>query len=312
MLIIADDLTGAADCAAACPRCGVYSSVLLELPKSREEAAELETCGVLSIDANTRGLRPEQATDAIEKLLYALDALFEGSDRTLLFKKVDSTLRGNMAAEIAATLKVRRTRTTRAGRVVVVFAPASPEQGRTTVNGHQRVHGQALEDSELWKREETSARSDIAAMLREAGLTCGLVELSVVRAGIASLQKAIVMLARDVDVVICDAETDADLRDIAVASMALGSATVWAGSAGLARHIPAAAGLAPAIGNVTDKTYASGPTLFVVGSAATASRDQARFSAASDDMLTYHISHETLLGGGHSSGFQELGRQDRA
>ena len=78
MLIIADDLTGAADCAAACARCGVYSSVLLELPKSREEAAELETVGVLSIDADTRGLRPEQATDAIEKLLYGLDAMLAG------------------------------------------------------------------------------------------------------------------------------------------------------------------------------------------------------------------------------------------
>ena len=63
------------------------------------------------------------------------------------------------------------------------------------------------------------------------------------------------------------------------------------------------------MGNVTDETYAPGPTLFVVGSAATASRDQARVLAASHDMLTYHISHELLLGGGHSSGFQELGSQ---
>jgi 4-phospho-D-threonate 3-dehydrogenase / 4-phospho-D-erythronate 3-dehydrogenase len=306
MLIIADDLTGAADCAAAGARNGIDAKVLLRLPNSPEEAMDLESVGVLSIDADTRGLRPEQAANTVEKLLDRLDALVEGYDRMLLFKKVDSTLRGNVAAEIAATLKVRRTQTGRGGRVVVLFAPASPEHGRTTEQGQQRVHGQALEHTDLWQDEERPARSDIAELLREVGLTCGLVELSMVRAGIASLEKAIVTLARDVDVVVCDAETDGDLRDIAVASMALGSATVWAGSAGLARHIPAAAGLAPAMDNVTDNAYAAGPTLFVVGSAATTSRDQARVLAASHDMLTYRISHEILPGGGHSTGFQEL------
>ena len=309
MLIIADDLTGAADCGVACARCGVDSKALLWLPNSLEEATGLESVGVLSIDADTRGLRPEQAANAVEKLLDQLDALLKGSHRTLLFKKVDSTLRGNVAAEIAAILKVRRTQTRGTRRVVVVFAPASPEHGRTTVNGRQRVHGQALEDSDLWKREEAPARSDITELLREVGLTCGLVELSSVRAGVVPLEKAIVTLARNVDIVICDAASDADLRDIAVASMALGTDTVWAGSAGLARHIPAAAGLAPEFDSLTNATFAPGPTLFVVGSPATVSQEQARVLSALPEIIAYSVPQAILLGGGHSPGFQELGKQ---
>jgi 4-hydroxythreonine-4-phosphate dehydrogenase len=109
--------------------------------------------------------------------------------------------------------------------------------------------------------------------------------------------------------VICDAETNADLRDIAVASMALGSATVWAGSAGLARHIPAAAGFAPELSAQTDATYGPGPTLFVVGSSATVSREQARVLAASPEIIAYRVPHAILLGGGHSPGFQQLDTQ---
>ena len=51
-------------------------------------------------------------------------------------------------------------------------------------------------------------------------------------------------LAGGADVLVCDAETDADLAAIAEASLALGGATIWAGSAGLAGWLVEAMGLA--------------------------------------------------------------------
>lgn len=51
-----------------------------------------------------------------------------------MYKKVDSTIRGQISAEITAALKVF-------GQTMVVLAPAFPSTGRTTVGGYQLLHG---------------------------------------------------------------------------------------------------------------------------------------------------------------------------
>ncbi|OAI65685.1 Hrp-dependent type III effector protein, partial [Ralstonia solanacearum] len=61
---------------------------------------------------------------------------------TRLYKKIDSTLRGNVAAEVAALVPV-------AGLAVV--APAFPAAGRTTRNARQWLHGVAVEETEVWR-----------------------------------------------------------------------------------------------------------------------------------------------------------------
>src|SRR5690349_6288616 len=90
-------------------------------------------------------------------------------------------------------------------------------------------------------------------------------------------------------VLICDYETDQDLRAIADASVTLGSGTVFAGSAGLAYHLPQAAGLTGTRFAVIDEPLAVGPTLFVIGSPAPRSQEQARTLAASCGIVTVTV-----------------------
>ena len=285
ILIIADDLTGAADCGAVFAGRGMETTVVLsrpgEEPAHRSAAIHAD---VVAIDADTRGLDAKQAAEAVARGVeqYAISEGREG----LLFKKVDSTLRGNVAAELAGALRARRANVSAGERAAVLFAPAFPAHGRTTVNGRQWVNGRPLEQTEMG----CSSRASIGAMLQEAGLSCGLVELEMVRAGADTLMSAVGRVANETDVVVCDAETEDDLRAIACAGMGLGPRTIWAGSAGLARHIPDAAGW----GRHWDERPRAelrvlGPTLFVVGSAAAVSREQARALAAAPDLLVVTV-----------------------
>ena len=57
----------------------------------------------------------------------------------LVFKKIDSTLRGNIAAETEAVLRA-------ADATLAVCAPAFPGTGRTTVDGVQYAHGERVGD----------------------------------------------------------------------------------------------------------------------------------------------------------------------
>jgi len=299
LLVIADDLSGAADCGIACARHGLSTLVVLG-----DTADEIDT-DVLSVDGNTRHLDSAKAAAETARLVrkYIRD---EGQ---LLFKKLDSTLRGNVAAELAAALEARRGVALNRERIVAVLAPAFPANGRTTSSGWQLVHGKPLEETELWQRESLPAQSHIPGILREAGLRPALIGLNSIRSSKEALQGAMKTLSADTDVLVCDAETDQDLSAIADASMVLGRSTIWAGSAGLAYHLPQAAGFAYGVGyppvSFLDQPLASGPTLFVVGSLSSVSREQVKVLAASSDVLTFNIPPNTLLAGETSPDWRE-------
>ena len=256
MVILADDLSGAADCGIVCTEAGLDTLVILG---DRAEAPDAE---VLAIDADTRGRT--QAAAVAETV--RLTRRYDGPGR-LLFKKLDSTLRGHVAAELAAMLHTRR----ETGPACIVMAPAFPATGRSTVEGMQLLHGTPLQHTEIWQREGMLHRAHIPEMLQHAGLHTAHVALDTVRG--AALAQAIATAAAGHDAVVCDAETEADLEAIAVASVPLGFGTIWAGSAGLARYLPEAAGLTrpPAPVRVPP---ADGPILFAVGSLSRVSREQ--------------------------------------
>ena len=94
-LIIADDLTGAADCAVAFAKRGLDAAVLWG-------HGEDSGASVLSVDADSRHL---PAAEAAARQLTAQAAHWRPGVR--LYKKIDSTLRGQPAAELAAQLRAR-------------------------------------------------------------------------------------------------------------------------------------------------------------------------------------------------------------
>jgi D-threonate/D-erythronate kinase len=286
MLVIADDLTGAADCAVSSAALRCRAEVLLYSRDDQLVEAWPDT-DILSIDANIRCLPAEQASELTTRLINLCDSHSANSRGDVLFKKIDSTLRGNVACELAALLRARRSNIPSSAKLSVLMAPALPAQGRTTVGGRVLVHGVPLEKTDIWQAEARTAPSDIPHLLAEAGLSCGLIDMQTVRSGSTALRQAILQSSKQNDVVLCDAETDSDLHAVAEASVGQPAIAALVGSAGLSCQIPRAIGIAP-----TTESHewgsAAGPTLFIVGTPASVSRQQARILEATADIAAFH------------------------
>jgi uncharacterized protein YgbK (DUF1537 family) len=271
IVMIADDLSGAADCAVGCAVQGLRTIVQFS------EAPSSEPAQVLAIDAATRSMFAVHAAAAVARIV----AKYEHAPGRVLFKKLDSLLRGHIGSELAA---MRRNGTP----AVIVMAPALPAHGRTTIDGCQCLNGQRF------------ANAEAPRLLESAGLTSAKISLDLIR-GTPALANKMAELAHQHDVLVCDAETEADLRSVAAAIAALPKAgwdgsIIWAGSSGLARHIPAAMGIAGASDPVADPNF-RGPILVVVGSRTRAAHEQVREAASSDGTTTVFLSPETLRQG---------------
>jgi len=296
IVVIADDLTGAADCAASSAAAGYRAIVLLHSPEDQESEAGWPDSDILSIDTNSRCLSAEQGSELTTRLIHLCDSHNADCPEYVLFKKIDSTLRGNVADELAALLHARRSMNRANAKLSILMAPALPAQGRTTVGGRVLVHGAPLEKADIWQTEARTAQSDILELLAEAGLSCKLVDTNTVRSGLTRLRQAILQFAKQIDVVVCDAETDSDLCAIAEASLGEPTLTAWVGSAGLASQIPLAIGMAPD-SECREWSFSAGSTLFVVGTAASVSREQARMLETIPEIATFHATPAVL----HSS-----------
>jgi uncharacterized protein YgbK (DUF1537 family) len=239
VLILADDLTGAADSAAAFVGRARSVSVLLQV-RARSDS------DVVAIDLDTRS-RPERTARAVAKRALASRA---AKRARILFKKIDSTLRGHVSAELAS---VRRT---------VVFAPAFPAQGRTVRQSRLHVNGRMQP-------------ADLRPLLARAGLPATGIDLAAVRRPRLeeTFRAAIAIGAHGL---VCDAQTDADLDRIARAGLALRPRPLFVGSAGLARAL--ARTLSPRRSGKPARAERR-PVITVVGSASPVSARQAQVLA---------------------------------
>ena len=308
--IVADDLTGAADCGIACTMEGLNTVVVFgDLARATGIVAD-----AIAFDADTRRVSPDTAAAATERAVRQLCA--NGGVR-VLYKKIDSTLRGNFAVEIAAAR--RAVIGLLAGSdpgvaPLAIFAPAFPATGRTTHGGRMFLHDSPLETSEVWRTEKIEGVAHIPAMLeRAAGLRARSVELKTIRAGAKRLAAAFDEHASaKVETIVCDAETDDDLRVIAQAGAGRRQPTIFAGSAGLARHLPGAFDLVRASLRKSEPTQTvaipKAPLLFIVGSMSEVSREQLRALAGEPGIRSVTISPGALRDGARSSGWRQAGR----
>ena len=115
LAIIADDLTGALDAAAPFAMRGIRTVVAL-FPSAVPGALTMGA-RVASVSTDSREIAPDAAKAAVHQAV----GMFPSG--TALFKKVDSRLKGNIAAELDAIRHVRS-----------LVAPAIPDLGRITRN----------------------------------------------------------------------------------------------------------------------------------------------------------------------------------
>src|SRR5215218_2960098 len=210
--IIADDLTGAADTGVQLARAGYRTAVAFR-GSPMPPAGDLDA---VALDTDSRAM---PAGFAAKRVLEAGHAVRHAR---IVYKKLDSTLRGPIAAELAAALEAT-------GRHRVVVAPAFPSAGRTTVDGVQLVRGVPV--------HETEAKYDPRTPVREGHVPTLLAESfpSVRTLGVEDLADP-TTVRRALDearCVVADAARDEDLEAL-VRAVPDPSGVLWAGSAGLA------------------------------------------------------------------------------
>jgi uncharacterized protein YgbK (DUF1537 family) len=124
LAVVADDLTGAADAAAPFAARGLAVSVAL----SPADPAGVEVLALLTDN------RRRPAAEAAERMRAAVARVRDWAPETL-FVKIDSTLRGQVHADVSGALDAW-------GGAGAVATPAFPAQGRTVRGGALVVHGE--------------------------------------------------------------------------------------------------------------------------------------------------------------------------
>jgi uncharacterized protein YgbK (DUF1537 family) len=296
ILIVADDLSGAADCAVVCATRGAETVVLIDADRAPQDAI------AVAVDVNSRAMAPEEAGRAVARTVGRL----HGPDTRILYQKIDSTLRGNWALEI---MHARRA----AGRVhgaapLAVVAPAFPGTGRTTRQGRVFVRNVPLEETETWRHEGLAGIADIPARLGVAGLRVELAALDAVRAGAEGLHARLRQWREDgIEAVVCDAESDGDLAVIAAASARLPDPVLHVGSAGLMRAL--AANLEPhgPVRTAPESIDVERPILTVVGSASQISHTQFEILASAPGVMALTVPPQVLRLGAETAEAREIG-----
>ena len=254
--IIADDLTGATDSAALFAQKGFSTSISLTRIANYE-------ADVISISTDSRDIPVDVAVDRV-RCATASIAELETEKPILIYKKLDSALRGHLRAELLATM-------TEAGMDRAVVSPALPSEERTTRNGRQYILGVPLEESSFG---HLGISSDIVATLRgcDVRFPVTLVTRGDLRAlGPAAFERPGIFVA--------DARTDDDLDLIAKHARRTG-VPLLAGSAGLARAIVRTSRWRPAVQLPTQPRMTRAPILVIAGTMHGSTAKQIDFAAA--------------------------------
>ncbi len=222
LVVIADDLTGAADTTVRfCPYVEEVWLYPGEIPSGPRDPSRSTALGV---HTDSRNLPPHEAQNRLRAWASGLLRMAPA----LVYKKVDSCMRGNVGVEVQALLEAL-------AKPCAFIAPAYPEMGRTTLGGIHLVEGVPVAQSEM-------ARDPLSPVccseLRE--MVSGPWKLPVAHMSLELLEGSQMSLQRQIERLVSsgirqitfDATQMRHLRKIA--AMALKMDALPVGSAGLA------------------------------------------------------------------------------
>lgn len=229
-VVIADDLTGGADTGARFAACGL-STLMVSL---RQGSGAIDWTAypnrdVLVVNTDTRGMPPGRAFRTVSQIFQSYrEDLFP-----VIYKKIDSTLRGNIGSEIDAILKATKI-------PLSFFAPSFPEQSRAVVGGILIVNGNPLALADVSRRRSGGGRdSHVQKILAQQSFhSSAVIDLHRVAVSAVGLREAIEREKQNgVRILIFDAFQRRDLEHIAAAAFEMDRLPLFVGSAGLAGEV---------------------------------------------------------------------------
>lgn len=291
--IIADDLTGANDTALQFHLKGANTQILL--------SDELEPFNVVNtqtwaISTESRNIEPDLAC---EKVLKTAKMFKEKLNPDYIYKKIDSTIRGNIAVEVLGLLSVF-------DYDAAVIVPAFPSEMRTTVGGYHLLKGVPIERTEMaCDPYSPIVESHLPTLLKnqlshEFSSLVGQIELKTVMKGAGPiLQKIKELIAEGKKLIVCDAVSTVDVEQIALAVKKSDNRVLPVGCAAFAQSL-SEYWIHDSQTEHIIKTFPNLPKLIVSGSATQITANQIEALEKSDefdDILAISFDLKTVLGG---------------
>jgi uncharacterized protein YgbK (DUF1537 family) len=227
LAVIADDLTGAADAGIQFGRSG--SQVLLVPHQELAAINPASFNGALTVSTESRNLSPTAAGEQVRQTGMAVYRL----KPQLIYKKIDSCMRGNVGAEVAALADVFGCRG-------ALIAPAFPAQGRTTLHDVHYVRNIPVADSETGRDPASPVRASRLSELiaRQCRRPVGRIDAAELDGNPRNLKTFVEnLLTQGRRLITCDATHQRHLEVIARLAGDQFPHLLLAGSAGLAQAL---------------------------------------------------------------------------
>ncbi len=291
--IIADDLTGANDTALQFHLKGANTQILL--------SDEIEPYNVVgtqtwAISTESRNVEPEAA---FEKVTKAAKMFAEKLNPDFIYKKIDSTIRGNIAVEVLSILSVF-------DYDASVIVPAFPAEIRTTVGGYHMLKGVPIERTEMARDPHSPIFESHVPTLLKSQLTpeyqdlVGHLELKTIMKGAGPILQRINELINDgKKLIVADAVSTVDIEQIALALKKSDNKILPTGTAAFAQAL-SEFWFADSDCEHIIKTFPRLPKFIVSGSATQITANQIEKLENSDefdDILSISLDLKTVLAG---------------
>jgi len=228
-LLIADDLTGGADAGAQFAKWGLNTILIFLKDDAKIDLPQYTHQEVLVINTDSRELSPGKASSLISNLFKNYNKNFF----PIIYKKIDSTLRGNIGYEIDAILKGMN-------GALCFMAPSYPEQNRTLVGGILIVGEKPLALTEVARNTPSPVQeSHVYKILQNQSHNhVGWIDLTHVASTSERLQKAVEKEQQKGNrIIILDAVSRRDLQNVADVGFLMERRPLFVGSAGLAEEV---------------------------------------------------------------------------
>ena len=290
IIIIADDLTGAADTGLQFAKKGLATLVLssyTHIKMSTQDFPEevFESVPVLVINTGSRGFMAKKAYKAVQDVFKFI------KKRALIYKKVDSTLRGNIGSEIDAVMDIT-------GKELAVFSAAYSKFKRYTIGGIHQLGYIPLSSTEFSKDPINPIKvSNIMEIIgKESKKKVAVIDQTYVAKGHDVLfRKIIDAKANGSRIIACDAACEKDLQEIGLAALQIKPLPIFSGSAGLAEAL---ANILVRAENYRKKirknNYPNGAFLIVSGSKSEVNEKQLNYLQSFDNVGIFNFSVDAV------------------
>lgn len=281
--IIADDLTGASDTGVHLAKRGLSTAVLMDsgaLPNNARQQ-------VAVFDTDSRSV---PASEAYARVRRVCEEIRSEPEFGLIYKKIDSTFRGNIGPELDAAYDAFRPD-------FIAVAPAFPALGRTVKDGVLYINGAPLHETDASRDPNNPiGESRLTALLkRQTEREVRSIGRNEWTGGSDRLAERLRECAeQNIPYLLFDSETEEDLQRIAELVDRIGYKVLWAGSAGLANALADLYFRADAAPDPCPET-APGPVLLAVGSVSGRSRLQLEAVLKRPDVRAIKLNPANLL-----------------